>query len=127
MEDFSRVNWLAVTVGTVVSFLVGWVWYSPKLFGKKWAEGSGVSLDSADKMPVFAMLTQLVALLLLALVIGITATIDALITAVLAILAVATFTASMGGFVKKSGYAITVDFFYVIVAGVVMIVFQGVF
>ncbi len=96
MEDFSRVNWLAVTVGTVVSFLVGWVWYSPKLFGKKWAEGSGVSLDSADKMPIFAMVTQLVALLLLALVIGITATIDALITAILAILAVAAFTASNG-------------------------------
>ncbi len=127
MEDFSTVNWLAVTVGTVVSFLIGWVWYSPKLFGKKWAEGSGVSLDSADKMPVFAMVTQLLALLLLALVIGVTATIDALITAILAILAVATFTASMDGFVKKSGYAIAVDFFYIIVAGVVMIVFQGVF
>ena len=44
MEDFSKVSWIAVVVGTIVSFLVGWAWYSPKLFGKKWAEGSGVKL-----------------------------------------------------------------------------------
>ncbi len=27
-------NWIAVVVGAVVSFLLGWLWYSPKLFGK---------------------------------------------------------------------------------------------
>ncbi len=127
MENFSNVNWLAVSVGTVLSFLVGWLWYSPKLFGRKWAEGSGVALDSANEMPVFAMLTQLAGLLLLALVIGITATSDALITALLAILAAATLIASAGGFVNKSCYAIVIDFFYIIVVGVVMIVCQGIF
>lgn len=33
MEDFALVNWLAVSVGTIVAFLAGWLWYSPKLFG----------------------------------------------------------------------------------------------
>jgi hypothetical protein len=92
---------LAVSLGTIISFLISWLWYSPKLFGVKWAEGSGVSLDSADKMPMFPMVAQIVALFLLALIIGLTDQEDALITAILTILAVASFTASMGGFVKK--------------------------
>lgn len=125
MDALVQVNWLAVVAGTVIGFLVGWAWYSPKLFGVRWAEGSGVSLNRPDKMPVFAMVAQLAALFLLALVVGVTAVTHALLTAILAILAVAMFTASMGGFVQKSSYAITVDFFYILVAGAIMILLQG--
>jgi hypothetical protein len=127
MENFAAVNWLAVGVGVVVSFLVGWLWYSPKLFGVKWAEGSGVTLDSADKMPAFAMLAQVTALLILSTVVGLTAAIDALITAILAILAAATFVLSNGSWSQKSCYARLVDFFYVVLSGVIMIVCQGIF
>ena len=127
MEDFSLVNWAAVAVGTFVSFLVGWLWYSPKLFGKKWAEGSAVELGSAGEMPVVAMITQLVALLLLATVVGITATSNSLLTAVLAILAAAAFVGSAGAFVHKSAYARIVDISYILLAGVVMIASQGIF
>ena len=126
MQELANVHWLPVIVGTIVSFLAGWAWYSPKLFGKAWAAGSGVSMESADKMPVFAMVSQLLALFILALVIGMTAAVNALITAILAILAVAAFTASMGAFVKKSNAAVAIDFFYIIIAGVIMIVSQGV-
>ena len=127
MEDTATsLNWLAVIVGTVVAFLVGWLWYSPKLFGKGWAEGSRVELGSAQSMPVFAMVSQFVALLLLALVIGITATADALGTAILAVLTAAGFVVSGGAFTRKSGYALAVDAGYIIVAGVVMIAAQGV-
>jgi len=125
MEDFGMVNWLAVIAGTVAAFLVGWLWYSPILFGKKWAEGSGVALGSAEQMPVMAMLSQLAGLFLLALVVGITATTDALVTAIVAILATATLTFSMGAFVKKSCYALLTDFGYILIAGVVMIAAQG--
>ncbi len=127
MEDFSKVSWLAVIVGTIVSFLVGWAWYSPKLFGKKWAEGSGVELGKAGEMPVFAMLSQFVALLVLAVLIGITATFNHLITAILGILAVGIWTVSAGAYVKKSAAALGIEFFYVILSGIVMIVFQGIF
>ena len=127
MEDLSAVSWLAVLTGTVVAFLIGWAWYSPALFGKKWAEGSGVSLGNAQSMPVFAMLSQLVALLLMSTVIGLTATIDALLTAILVIITVAVFVTSMAAFVKKSTYAIVVDAGYVTLAGIVMIVAQGIF
>ena len=126
MEDFASLNWLAIGVGTIAAFLLGWLWYSPLVFGTKWAAGSGVTLDSADRMPAMAMFTQLLALLALAMVIGITAQVDALITAILAILATALFAASAGSFINKSRYAITVDVCYRIVAGAVMIVFQGI-
>ena len=125
-SEFANVNWIAVILGTVVAFLVGWLWYSPKLFGTGWAAGSGVELGSAQSMPVFAMISQLVGLFLLALVVGVTATTNALMTAILAILAAATMTMSAGAFVKKSNYALGVDFGYIIVAGVVMIICQGI-
>lgn len=120
-----NLNWIAVIAGTVVAFLVGWLWYGPKLFGQGWAEGSGVKLNTADKMPVFAMITQLAALLLLALVIGVTATTDALGTAILAILACATFAVSAGAFINKSRYALVVDAGYIVIAGIVMVIAQG--
>ena len=125
--EFSDVNWLAVIVGAVASFLLGWLIYSPILFGKKWAEGSGVELNTADNMPAFAMATQFLALLALSLVIGITATADALFTAILAILAAGLFVASNGKFCRKTTYAIAVDFGYIVAAGIVMIIVQGIF
>ena len=126
MENFAHVNWLAVITGTIVSFIGCWIWYSPKVFGKKWAEGSGITLTPDSKPPVVALISQLVAFLLLATVIGITATTDALITAILAILTVAVFTFAAGGFVKKSAAAMIIESTYVIIAGVVMILAQGI-
>lgn len=117
-------NILAVIVGAIVAFLVGWIWYGP-LFGKKWADGSGVELGSASSMPVFAMVAQFVALLTLSIVVGITATTSALFTALFAILAAALFVTSAGAFVKKSNEAIAIDFGYIVIAGVVMILCQG--
>jgi len=125
MEDFSALNWLAVVVGTLAAFMVGWLWYSPALFGKKWAKGSGVALDSANKMPVAAMVSQLIALFCLAMVIGLTATSDSLITAIFAILAVAFMVFSNGGFSKKSNYAMAVDLGHAVVSGIVLIAAQG--
>jgi hypothetical protein len=124
--ELAGVNWLAVLIGTVVAFLAGWLWYSPTLFGKGWAEGSKVELASAQSMPVLAMATQLAALFLLALVIGITATRDQLFTAIFAILALAVFSVSSGAFVRKSNYALLIDAGYAVVAGVLMILVQGI-
>ena len=83
MADLTaNVNWIAVIVGTVLSFLLGWLWYSPKLFGVKWAEGNKIELATSDNpMPVFSMLLQLVATFCLAWLIGVTAANDALMSA----------------------------------------------
>ena len=64
MEEITaNVSWIAIIVGAVVSFLVGWLWYSEKLFGTKWAEGSKVELGNASEMPISAMVTQVLGLI----------------------------------------------------------------
>jgi len=118
-------NWTAIAAGAVLAFLFGWLVYSPKVFGKGWAEGSGVALGDASEMPKAAMGAQFLALVLLSLVVGITATTSALWTAILAILAAAMFVVSGGLFVKKSSYALRVDALYIIGSGVIMIACQG--
>ncbi|NML07274.1 DUF1761 domain-containing protein [Sphingomonas sp. G-3-2-10] len=37
------VNWLAVLAATLASFVLGGLWYSPVLFGKKWQAAAGLS------------------------------------------------------------------------------------
>ncbi len=120
----SGIVWSAVIVGTIASFILGWLWYSPRLFGKPWAEGSGVSMES-DGLPAFAMVAQLVGLFVLALVIGVTAVTNALFTALLAILAAALMVVANGAFCRKSGAALAIDAGYILLSGVVMIIARG--
>jgi hypothetical protein len=127
MEELStEINWLGVVAGAIIGFLIGWLWYSPILFGRKWAEGSGVELGTASSMPIAAMATQLVSTFLLAILIGITAAQNALATAILILVTLAGFVMSMGLFVKKSTYAVAVDGGFIVVMGVVMIIIQGI-
>jgi hypothetical protein len=35
-------NWLAVVVAAVVYFLLGWLWYTPAVFGKAWMAAAGI-------------------------------------------------------------------------------------
>lgn len=41
-DSLGDLDWLAILVGTVAMFIVGWLWYGP-LFGKKWTAANGVS------------------------------------------------------------------------------------
>ncbi len=124
-ELTTGVSWLAVIVGAVVSFLAGWLWYSPMLFGPKWAKGVGVEMGTASNMPVAAMLTQLIGLLLMSWFVGVTAVSNALFTVILATLAYTALAYSGGLFTKKSAYARNVEAGYWIVALVIMILSQG--
>lgn len=38
-----EINWLAVLAATVTAFVLGGLWYSPALFGKKWQAAAGLS------------------------------------------------------------------------------------
>ena len=125
-ELTTNVNWLAVGIGSLLSFLLGWLWYSPKLFGTKWAEGVGVSLDKASGMPASAMATQLVGTLLLAWVVGITAASNALLTIILIVITYVFLQVSSGLFCKKSTYAISTEAGFIIAMTVIMIISQGV-
>jgi Protein of unknown function (DUF1761) len=126
-EITTNVSWLAVIVGAIVSFLLGWLWYSPKLFGTKWAEGSKVSLGSANEMPVGAMVSQGIGLLLMSWFVGVTAASNALLTVILATLAFTVLAFSGNSFSGKNTYAKLVDAGYWIASLVVMIIAQGIF
>ncbi|HAX82339.1 MAG TPA: hypothetical protein DCY40_07230 [Actinobacteria bacterium] len=41
-DSLGDLEWLAILVGTVAMFIVGWLWYGP-LFGKKWTAAHGIS------------------------------------------------------------------------------------
>jgi hypothetical protein len=125
-EITANVNWLAIIAGAVLSFLLGWLWYSPKLFGVKWAEGSGVKLNTADAMPIGAMASQGIGLLLMSWFVGVTAANNALQTVILATLAFTVLAFSGNSFIGKSSYARLVDAGYWIACLVIMIIVQGV-
>jgi hypothetical protein len=40
--DISQVNFLAVFVAALSSFVIGGVWYSPIMFAKPWMEENGL-------------------------------------------------------------------------------------
>ncbi len=121
------VSWIGVIVGAVVAFLLGWLWYSPKLFGTKWAEGSKVEMNSADKMPTDAMGAQALGLLLMSWFVGVTAANNALATVILATIAFTVLQWSGNTFSGKTVHARNVDAGYWIVSLVVMVVAQGIF
>lgn len=120
-EITANVNWLAVGVGTLVAWVFGGLWYSPKMLGKKWAEGVGLSQEAAQSQPAKAMATQLLGTFLLAWVVAVTAANDALLTIILVGVTIATLLAAGGMFSRKSSYAIAAEAGYVIVMVVIMI------
>lgn len=126
-EITAGVNWLAVGVGTVVAFLLGWLWYSPKLFGARWAAGVGVDIEGDQPMPVTPMAVQLLGNFLLAWVIGVTAAVNALLTAILIVLTIVAIVAANGMFAQKSGAAIGIECGFIVAMAMVMIVCQGIF
>jgi hypothetical protein len=44
----SEVNWLAVLAATVAAFVLGGLWYSPVLFGKRWQAAAGLSDEQVN-------------------------------------------------------------------------------
>ena len=125
-EITMNVDWIAVIAGTVVSFLLGWLWYSPALFGKKWAAGVGVDLGSAQNVPAVALVTQLAATFSLAWLIGLAVGRHGFVVDVLIVTMPVLFIVSNGMFAKKSSYAIAVEAGFIVAMGLVMNVVQAV-
>ena len=45
--DLSQINYFAVVVAALISFVIGGAWYSPALFGKAWQKENGFADDHA--------------------------------------------------------------------------------
>jgi hypothetical protein len=72
--DLSTINWLAVLVAAVSTFLLGGLWYGP-IFGGSWMAASGMTEERArqgNMAKVFGLsfLLQLIAALVLAMFVG---------------------------------------------------------
>lgn len=46
--EISSINFLAVFVATVSTFLVGWLWYGP-IFGKAWLNATGLTENQVNQ------------------------------------------------------------------------------
>ncbi len=121
------VSWLAVIVSFVLAFILGWLWYSPMLFGKKWAEGSGISLESDVPFPALAMTTQALGTFGLAWLFGITAAAEALFTIILILLTLILLIIANGKFAQKNNTAVLIEGSYIFAMGVVMLICQAIF
>lgn len=117
-------NLPAVALGAALAFVWGMILYHPRVLGGPWARGSRV--DPGGPMPVAALALHAAALVALALVIGMTATISYLGTAILAIAAVALSAIAGGAFVRKSAGAMAIDGLHTLVAGILMIGAQAI-
>ena len=66
----TNVNWLAVGLSTIVSYLFASFWYSPMAFGAKWAAGLGLKYGAQGGFSMNALVCQFFATLLLAWIIS---------------------------------------------------------
>lgn len=57
------VNFWAILVAAVVSFIVGWLWYSPVLFGNVWMKAMGMTKEKMAHSQKNMAVTMLVALI----------------------------------------------------------------
>jgi hypothetical protein len=68
--DFAGVNWVAVIVATVAGIIIGFVWYAPPVFGRRWARASGIDLPQPGQVQpstyIGAVVTALVTAYVLA-------------------------------------------------------------
>lgn len=64
MFDSVTVNWTAVLIVGVVNMVLGWLWYSPALFGKVWMAEMGKKGDMKPEA------SKMLAMFVLALLIG---------------------------------------------------------
>jgi hypothetical protein len=72
--DFAGVNWLAVIVAAVAGIIVGFIWYAPQVFGRRWARASGIELPQPGEVQpmtyIGAVVTAAVTAYVLAVLIG---------------------------------------------------------
>jgi Protein of unknown function (DUF1761) len=60
-DSFSQLNWLAISIASLSTFLIGGFWYSPFLLGKQWQKENNFSNGDMKKgnMPKIFSLTFL--------------------------------------------------------------------
>ena len=65
-----EVDFVALLVGAVASFVVGFIWYSPGVFGSMWMQMSGISKSDMEEAKKKGMMGNMFAGFLAQLVMG---------------------------------------------------------
>lgn len=73
--DISTLNFIAIAVSALSSFILGGLWYSPLMFGKAWMKETGITEESTKKQNMaktfgFAYIASLVIAFNLAMFLG---------------------------------------------------------
>ena len=79
MIDINHLNWIAIIVASVFNMALGFFWYSPAGFGKKWAKLTGIDMmkmskDEANKAIMFVGVGAIIQSIVLALILTIIGT-----------------------------------------------------
>ena len=118
LANLADVAWMPVVVSTVVAFLVGWLWYSDKMFLKRWKEGIGEPVWQAPMW--IPMVTQLFGTFLLAIIVHVAMVQGHIGAVVLIALVLMAFIKANGLYCGKSKAAIGVEVGYIAVMVVIM-------
>ena len=116
------ISWLAVGVSTVLCFMLGGLWYSSVLFGKKWAEGVGVDFGSGATQPVPALVLQLVGTFLLAWLVGLAHAIGAYPALVLIVATTTVLLIAANLFCEHTLYSALVQGMFVVAMAAIMVI-----
>ena len=49
IEDLQNLDYLAVAIATITSYVLGFIWYHWAVFGEAWANALGLTKEQADK------------------------------------------------------------------------------
>ena len=72
MELLTDLNWWAIIVASLISFVIGWPWYGP-LFGSAWLDALGKSADEIQPSPkpfIISLVTTLITAFVMAVIIS---------------------------------------------------------
>ena len=118
----ANVNWLAVGVSTIISYLFASFWYSPFIFGKKWTDGVGLKLGVEENFSLYALVSQFFATLLFAWIVSLIVGNGSLAFIMLISLTIFFFLLTANLIAEHSIYASFIEATFVLLISVIMTV-----
>jgi len=116
----TNVNWLAVGLSTIVSYLFASFWYSPTAFGGKWAAGLGLKDGAQGGFSMIALVCQFFSTLLLAWIISLAMANDSVAFIFLISLTIFFFVLTANLMSKASNYSSLVEATFVLAMSLIM-------
>ena len=111
MSELQSINYIAVAVATIASYLLGFTWYHWAVFGEAWANALGITKEEADNTEglggafIMSLISGLTKALLIALLIAVTSISDILNGAIFGAVVATVFTITSLGY--YNGFART--------------------